>query len=138
MFHGNDSRTKQEQLFYSYAIVDASSPLDMTYWQTFSKLTAIQPLPLQNGTYHFYVRARDAWGNIDPTPATWAFTVDITQPTVAINSPSADQVVASKTAIIGSAFDSSPIRDFKNYQFSYAYGTDREKIKEADWKRTDF
>jgi len=137
-FSGRDYRAAQDQLLYSYVIVDTSRVPDERDWELFSTRTSVLTPLSQNGTYRFYVRARDAWGNIDPTPATWTFTVDITQPTVAINSPSPDQVVAGKTAIIGSAFDSSPIRDFKNYQLSYAYETEREKIKESDWKTERF
>ena len=137
-FIGRDSDTPQEQFSYSWAIVKSPLIPDSSDWQPFEKATSAEIRSLENGIHIFYVRARDEWLNIDPTPPTWIFTVDITQPTVAINSPSADQVVASKTAIIGSAFDSSPIRDFKNYQFSYAYGSEREKIKEADWKAERF
>jgi hypothetical protein len=41
--------------------------------------------PLAPGSYTFEVRARDPAGNVDGTPATHAFTVDTTPPTVTID-----------------------------------------------------
>jgi hypothetical protein len=108
-FSGRDFRTPLEQLFYSYTILKGSMTPDSSHWQPFSKATSAEIRSLENGTHIFYVRARDEWGNIDPAPASWTFTVDITQPTVTINSPSADGVVAGQVAIVGSAFDSSPL-----------------------------
>ena len=36
--------------------------------------------PLPNGSYNFYVRAKDAAGNVDQTPANYTWTVDDTAP----------------------------------------------------------
>ncbi len=44
--------------------------------------------PLGNGRHTFYVRAIDAAGNADSTPAIRAFTVDTVRPTVTITGPS--------------------------------------------------
>ncbi|MBU6364236.1 MAG: M4 family metallopeptidase [Acidobacteria bacterium] len=38
------------------------------------------------GTHQFLVRARDAAGNVDSTPATWDFTVDLTPPDTSFTS----------------------------------------------------
>lgn len=43
---------------------------------------------LANGRHTFYVRAIDAAGNADPTPAIRTFTVDTVRPTVTITGPS--------------------------------------------------
>ena len=53
---------------------------------------------LTNGTHVIYVRARDAGGNVDPTPASYTWTVDLTLPDTTIgtkpdnptNSPTGD------------------------------------------------
>ena len=41
--------------------------------------------PLPDGTYAFEVRARDATGNVDPTPASRTFTIDTTAPDTLID-----------------------------------------------------
>jgi ligand-binding sensor domain-containing protein len=135
---GRDSRTPQDQLVYSYAVVEASRLPDSRDWEPFTDRTAIQTDFLENGRHRFYVRARDAWRNIDPTPATRTFTVDITQPTVIVNSPVTGEIVAGKVVITGSAFDASPRHDFKNYQLRYAFGADRENLTKSDWKDDRF
>jgi ligand-binding sensor domain-containing protein len=136
IFHGADYFAKPEQLSYAYAVANGSALPDDNRWTSFSKRTSIQPPLGENGTYTFYARARDSWGNSDPTPAAWTFTVDVTQPTVTINSPVRESVVAGRTAIVGSAFDSSPLQDFKNYQLRFGYGTACESI--AAWQTNRF
>jgi hypothetical protein len=42
--------------------------------------------PLADGLHSFYVRARDAAGNVDPSPAGGSFTVDTTAPEISIES----------------------------------------------------
>ncbi len=135
-FNGRDFFTKQEQLFYSYAVVESSIIPDSSHWQPFGQLTSIQTRPLQNGTYTFHVRARDSWGNIDPIPAKWTFTVDITPPTVTFNSHKANDIVAGQVAIIGNAFDNSPINDFDYYNLQYGFGETQKDVKE--WKTGRF
>ncbi len=129
---GRDFRARPDQLSYSYAAVDTSRFPRSSDWHL-SKLTAIQTQALLNGTYTFYVSARDAWGNVDPTPETWTFTVDITQPTVTFNSHKAEDIVAGKVALIGNAFDSSPIKDFAHYEINYGFGETQNDVKE--WKK---
>lgn len=45
------------------------------------------PTAVGDGTFTFKVRAKDAAGNVDPTPATWTFTVDRSTPGTAITTP---------------------------------------------------
>jgi hypothetical protein len=46
--------------------------------------------PLGDGPHTFDVRAVDAAGNVDPSPATWAWLVDTTPPTASIDDPGAN------------------------------------------------
>jgi ligand-binding sensor domain-containing protein len=132
-FDGRDFRTKPEELYFSYAIVDTSIIPGPNHWSPLTKRTVIQADFLNNGTYTFHVRARDAWGNLDPTPAKRTFTVDITPPTVTIISPKPEEVLFGKVVVIGSAFDTSPIRDFAGYQIDYSGGVNPTQIDE--WRR---
>ncbi|XXF76448.1 Ig-like domain-containing protein [Myxococcaceae bacterium GXIMD 01537] len=57
--------------------------------------------PLADGNHTLSVRARDAAGNVDPTPATHAWTVDTVAPIApTIVSPANGSVVASNTPVI--------------------------------------
>jgi len=49
-----------------------------------SSPTTIDPVP--DGSHRFRVRARDSFGNLDPTPASRRFTVDTTPPQTTIDS----------------------------------------------------
>ena len=133
---GRDFRTPQDRITYSYAVVNSSIRLDDSHWQPYSSRTAIQPFIPLNGNYTFYVRARDGLGNPDPTPATWPFTVDATQPTVTFNSHKANDIVAGKVVLIGNAFDASPIQDFDYYNLLYGFGKTQNDVKE--WKDDRF
>jgi len=136
IFEGTDSYTRQERLLYAYVVKDINNLPVAGDSLEFFQNTAIQPTPpLKNGTYNFYVWARDEWLNIDPTPDKWFFTVDITPPTITIISPKAEETVSGKVAIIGSAYDTSPIQDFDHYELKYAYGTNLEDISESKWQR---
>ncbi|MFA4927815.1 MAG: choice-of-anchor J domain-containing protein [Patulibacter sp.] len=63
---------------------------------------------LADGTYTFEVRAKDAAGNADPSPATRNFTVDTTAPTVTITT-GPEPTSATTTAVF--AYASSPVED---------------------------
>jgi hypothetical protein len=58
--------------------------------------TGIAYSPLSEASHTFQVRVRDAGGNLDPTPATRTWTVDVTAPTTSITAaPSGSVNVAS-------------------------------------------
>ncbi len=109
---------------------------DSSHWQLFETITSAEIQSLENGTHKFYVRARDAWLNIDPTPPTWTFTVDITPPTVTINSPQREQHIKGRVALIGSAFDNSPLKDFDSYELNY--GLSISDNQEPNWQKDRF
>lgn len=132
IFSGKDYRTKQDQLYYSWTVVYTSIIPDSNHWSPFSKITSVQPHFLQNGTYTFHVRAMDSWGNIDPTPATRTFTVDITQPITVIEYPAYNDTLSQIIPIIGYSYDDSPIKDFEYYSIYYGKGSDAKSITE--WK----
>jgi len=136
VFTGRDYRTELDQLLYAYAVVDASNTPDDNDWSDFQSLTAIQTPPLFNGTYKFYVSASDRWGNIDPTPDTKTFTVDITPPTLTIISPKQEQHIKGDFPIIGSAFDNSPSHDFDCYRLYY--GSYNSETQQYEWRTDQF
>jgi hypothetical protein len=58
--------------------------------------------PLSNAAHTFAVVAADAWGNIDPSPATRSFTVDTTPPDTTITSgPANGTTITTPTATFG-------------------------------------
>jgi len=122
IFHGVDYFTNQGDLSYSFAALESSIIPDSSHWSPYSKITATQPEFQQNGAYKFYVRAKDKWGNVDPTPATRTFTVDITQPTAVIDFPARNDTIDQWIPIIGYAYDDSPLKDFDYYGICYGTG----------------
>jgi hypothetical protein len=75
-WEGCDDVTSAMDLLYSYYLsgVDADySPFNPGTQKTYTEL--------KDGTYTFYVRVRDAQGNEDDSPASFAFVVDTTPPT---------------------------------------------------------
>ena len=70
MFKGHDrwNSTPDDRLQYSYRF-DANS------WSPFENKTIAKRVGLSAGPHVFEVRSIDRNGNIDPTPASWAFTV---------------------------------------------------------------
>jgi|GEM_PF-1965362 len=136
IINGRDNFTEKEELLYSYFVVkkvkDVQINPDSSSWFPFSLNRVIQTEPLQNGEYLFFVRAKDEWGNIDPTPATRTFIVDITPPIVIINFPKQEEHIKENVPIIGFAFDNSPIKDFKYYELAYDNFT--SLINSPNWK----
>lgn len=72
---GNDDTTPATELTYSYFLEGYD-----TAFSSFTSDTSRTYRALPNGTYTFYVKARDRAGNVDPSPATVTFTVEITKP----------------------------------------------------------
>ena len=70
MFKGNDrlNSTSDDQLQYSYRF-------DGDSWSPFENKTTVKRVGLSAGSHVFEVRSIDKNGNIDTTPASWAFTV---------------------------------------------------------------
>lgn len=67
-WNGVDDVTAQNRLQYSYR-------LDTRTWSGWTLNNQVTLRDLSNGQHTFAVRARDASGNVDPTPATATFTV---------------------------------------------------------------
>lgn len=67
---GLDDATMQEALQYSYR-------LDTRAWSSWTRNNQVVLRDLANGRHTFSVRARDLAGNIDPTPASTTFTVQL-------------------------------------------------------------
>jgi probable HAF family extracellular repeat protein len=53
---------------------------DNQTWATCTSPYNYSSTPLQDGSHNFYVRAKDAAGNVDKTPASYSWTVDATAP----------------------------------------------------------
>jgi subtilisin family serine protease len=69
---GTDNVTSTASLVYAYRL----APVEGSF-SSFSGATSHTYTSLANGTYTFYVKARDQAGNEDPTPAAQTFTVSI-------------------------------------------------------------
>jgi ligand-binding sensor domain-containing protein len=110
-FVGADLVTSTSGLSYSYKLDDAS-------WSEFSESPRVEYTHLPNGTHAFSVRARDADGNIDPTPAEWTFSIDIGMPNAVIIDPQRDASVVGVVNVVGTAFDT----DFEEYTVEYGKG----------------
>ena len=61
--------------------------IDGGSWTTCSSPDTLAPLSA--GSHTFDLRATDAAGNTDPTPASYTWTIDVTSPTVTITDPTA-------------------------------------------------
>ncbi|NUR77087.1 MAG: hypothetical protein HOQ28_12485 [Thermoleophilia bacterium] len=73
---------------------------------TFTACTSPQSYTaLSDGSHTFSVEAIDAVGNIDPSPATYTWLVDITNPTGALTAPVAGATVSGTTAVTATAND---------------------------------
>lgn len=70
---GSDDRTPISDLLYSYK-------LDGGEWSEYSSDTRVTLSGLSQGAHTIHVRAKDAAGNVDESPATRSFTVDTVVP----------------------------------------------------------
>jgi len=77
-FTGSDDQTATADLLFSYK-VDGGA---WSAYQTGTSVTLGGTVGLSDGPHTFYVRARDAAGNEDASPAQRSFTVDTVKPTV--------------------------------------------------------
>jgi len=131
-FSGKDNLTVVDELLYSWAIKIINSELTDSDWSWFSGESFIETSPLSNGTWTFYVKSRDKFGNIDPTPDSCTFTIDITQPSTVIDYPAQNDTISQIIHITGYAFDDSPIKDFDYFNIFYGKGTAARSITEWD------
>lgn len=77
---GSDDVTATANLVYSWK-------LDGGAWSAYSSATSTTLAGLAEGSHTFYVRAKDAAGNEDSTPASQSFGVDITAPVITAGTP---------------------------------------------------
>lgn len=79
-YAGTDDVTPDGDIEFSYAI-------DGGGWSEWSKDASTTSSGLADGSRVFAVKARDAAGNVDPTPASVGFIVDRTPPQLTLNAP---------------------------------------------------
>lgn len=69
---GSDDETQLQNLQYSYKLINYDSK-----WSDFRQVTSTSYDSLENGVYTFKVRAKDAAGNVDLSPAEQTFNVNV-------------------------------------------------------------
>ena len=116
-----DNVSLPEEISYSYKIMKINFSGIKEPWHnswsefSFDNLIVVKS-PLSNGKYEVYVRARDSDKNIDQSPASLSFSIDIDPPTVAIVSPKDDQYISGDVAIIGIVRDT----DLTDFEIEYS------------------
>lgn len=114
---GNDDVTPSSALFYTTHLVgldESSTPYATTTTRTFSAVP--------NGTYTFWARARDTAGNIDYSPPTVTFTVNV---------PDTSPPVVSDLFLGGGGANNDLFRTGREYHVVFA-ATDDIRPTEAD------
>jgi len=89
---GSDNVTPTGNLVYAYRL----DPIEANF-SSFGSTTSKTYSGLANGSYTFYVKARDQAGNEDPTPASRSFTVNVSTPTFSISG----QVTTASSGLSG-------------------------------------
>jgi len=119
----------------SYVLTRDTDQPEERDWSPFAFVSGFEltERELTNGKWTFHVRARDRYGNIDATPATSAFTVDLTPPTVAISSPRSGDAVSGNVPLSGVAFDPSAVPDLERFTLEYGQGMRVGEVKR--WTR---
>lgn len=110
-FEGHDNLTPGDLLQFRTVLRSDSSNGRAIGSRPFSPMQSEELIFRESGLYHYSVEARDQLGNVDPTPASLVFDVDIDAPSVAIVEPAPtaqDSVpwVQNNFAVIGSVLDS--------------------------------
>lgn len=104
-FTGSDGQTATADLRFSYRLDDGA----WSAYQAGTSVTLGGAMGLSDGPHTFQVRARDAAGNEDPSPAQRSFTVDTVAPTVlGVEPPDGATGVALETNV--GAFFPEPMK----------------------------
>ena len=74
-YTGTDNESPTENLTYSYRLEGSEDT-----WSEYATATAKSYTDLPNGTYTFFVRAKDQAANVDSVPASRSFTVNVIPP----------------------------------------------------------
>ncbi|MEO5888074.1 MAG: ExeM/NucH family extracellular endonuclease, partial [Anaerolineales bacterium] len=99
---------------------DVTDPGDLTFeckldGGSFSTCTSPQNYTsLSDGSHTFQVRAIDGAGNVDPTPASFTWTIDATAPSVTINQATGQADPTSSSPINFEVVFSEPVTGFSN------------------------
>ncbi|HPR63624.1 MAG TPA: pre-peptidase C-terminal domain-containing protein [Thermoanaerobaculia bacterium] len=109
---GSDNVTPTGSLVYSYRIDSGS-------WSSFGSATSKSYTGLSNASHTFEVKARDAAGNEDATPATCTVTVNVPQTTYSISGTVSGAVASGVTITLSGAASNTTTTDTSgNYSFS--------------------
>ena len=79
-------------------------PIDTSGWAACTSPYLVGPLA--DGSHTFEVRATDVYGNVDPTPASWTWTIDTTAPTVSLVAKPDDPTTSTSATFSWTADDS--------------------------------
>jgi hypothetical protein len=82
-----------------------STSLDGGVWSDWSNQNVWVGDALADGEHALRVKARDKTGNVDPTPAVYAFEIDAIPPAAVLSFPTFSQPVRDSIRIMGSAAD---------------------------------
>jgi alpha-tubulin suppressor-like RCC1 family protein len=117
-FSGSDNLTASGDLVYSHKVVADGVDPESVAWSDFSAATSATlggAEGLDDGSYIFYVRARDLADNVHATPTEQSFVVDTTTPAAPlINSPAeGTRINTGSFAISGTAEVGSTVELFE-------------------------
>jgi hypothetical protein len=74
-FEGGDWEWEQRGLTFSYTLIAGKKTPQEQDWSAWTERTLVQVAPSGDGHFTFYVRTRDKALNVDPTPATYTFSI---------------------------------------------------------------
>ncbi|MBS1792203.1 MAG: VCBS repeat-containing protein [Acidobacteria bacterium] len=110
-FTGTDDQTPSGSLIFECSLDNAA----------FSACASPQNYTnLSDGDHSFAVRAKDQTGNLDPTPASFSWTIDTNAPTVSLTSAAPDPTAAAFSV---TATFSEPVSGFDLSEISVANGS---------------
>lgn len=124
---GGDLGTGLPHILYQHKLVPEGTPPEETRWSEYTRLTQESFAGLTQGMYTFYVRATDRDANVDPTPASWTFTIDLIKKHGRNEIPDHDLL---KTAYFITS-DDHVIKHWVSQKFPSLDGNSYEKAKAA-------